>query len=71
MRTGKEEIQKSSHCFVSLVSSVDSLREQNTGKKDRIPVPYYNGKVVIRATRKSVTKETWNQVQGQLFCSIF
>lgn len=36
-----------------LASSVDSLREQNTGKQAELPVPYDNDQVVIRTTKEA------------------
>lgn len=54
-----------------LASSVDSLGEQNTGKKAEYLYLITMAKRPLREPRKSVTKETWNQVKGQLFCDIF
>lgn len=54
-----------------LASSVDSLGEQNTGKQAEYLYLMTMTKWSLGQLRKPVTKETWNQVKGQLFCNIF
>lgn len=54
-----------------LASSVDSLGEQNTGKQAEYLYLTTMTKWSLGQLRKPVTKETWNQVKGQLFCNIF